>query len=70
MPHKANSAGDCINQQPEERQIILSKLRETINQNLPKGFEGGIQYGMISYFYHTAYIQMDTIVSLRTPFLL
>ena len=23
MPHKANSAGDCINQQPEERQIIL-----------------------------------------------
>lgn len=50
MSNTANSPEDYINQQPEERQIILSKLRKTINHNLPKGFEEGMQYGMIGYF--------------------
>lgn len=50
MQYKANSPEDYINQVPEERQIALKKLRETINQNLPKGFEEGIQYGMIGYY--------------------
>ena len=50
MQYKANSPEDYIHQVPEERQIALKKLRETINQNLPKGFEEGIQYGMIGYY--------------------
>ncbi len=50
MQYKANSPEDYINQVPEERQETLKKLQKTINQNLPKGFEEGIQYGMIGYY--------------------
>ena len=50
MQYKATSPEDYINQVPEERKTFLNKLRKTINQNLPKGFEEGIQYGMIGYY--------------------
>jgi uncharacterized protein YdhG (YjbR/CyaY superfamily) len=50
MQYKAISPKEYINQVPEERKETLHKLRKTINQNLPEGFEEGIQYGMISYF--------------------
>jgi len=50
MQYKATSPEDYINQVPEERQETLKKLRIVINANLPKGFEEGIQYGMIGYF--------------------
>ena len=50
MQYKASSPEDYISQVPEERQSILKKLRSVINKNLPKGFEEGIQYGMIGYF--------------------
>lgn len=56
MQYKALSPEDYINQVPEERQHILKKLRAEINKNLPKGFEEGIQYGMIAYYVpHTIY---------------
>jgi uncharacterized protein YdhG (YjbR/CyaY superfamily) len=50
MQYKATSPEDYINQVPEERQDTLKKLRKTIKDNLPKGFEEGIQYGMIGYY--------------------
>ena len=50
MQYKANSPEDYINQVPEERKETLHKLRKTINENLPKGFEEGMQYNFISYF--------------------
>tara|TARA_R110000868_G_scaffold411005_1_gene701324 strand:+ start:18556 stop:19014 length:459 start_codon:yes stop_codon:yes gene_type:complete len=50
MQYKANSPEDYISQVPEERRPILKKLRSVINKNLPKGFEEGIQYGMIGYY--------------------
>ena len=50
MQYKANSPEEYINQAPEERKEILQKLQKIINQNLPKGFEEGIQYGMIAYY--------------------
>ncbi len=50
MQYKANSPEDYISQVPEERQNTLKKLRQTIKDNLPKGFEEGIQYGMIGYY--------------------
>lgn len=50
MQYKAISPEDYISQVPEERQNTLKKLRKTINKNLPKGFEEGIQYGMIGYY--------------------
>jgi len=50
MQYKANSPEVYISQVPTERQDTLKKLRKTIKANLPKGFEEGIQYGMIGYF--------------------
>ncbi|RIA10951.1 uncharacterized protein DUF1801 [Flavobacteriaceae bacterium MAR_2010_72] len=50
MQYKASSPEDYIEQVPEERQSTLKKMRKTINDNLPKGFEEGIQYGMIGYY--------------------
>jgi len=50
MQYKATSPEDYISQVPKERQDTLKKLRKIIKQNLPKGFEEGIQYGMIGYY--------------------
>ncbi|WP_418508981.1 DUF1801 domain-containing protein [Corallibacter sp.] len=50
MQYKASSPEDYISQVPEERQDVLKTLRKTIKDNLPKGFEEGIQYGMIGYY--------------------
>ncbi|WP_299667135.1 DUF1801 domain-containing protein [uncultured Polaribacter sp.] len=56
MQYKANSPEDYIRQVPEDRQNALKKLRKTIIDHLPKGFEEGIQYGMIGYFVpHSVY---------------
>jgi len=50
MQYKSVSPEDYINQVPKECQSTLKKLRQTIKDSLPKGFEEGIQYGMIGYF--------------------
>lgn len=50
MKYKATTPEEYITQVPEERQDALRKLRHVINTNLPKGFQEGIQYGMIGYF--------------------
>tara|TARA_R110002049_G_scaffold73024_7_gene189230 strand:- start:3201 stop:3662 length:462 start_codon:yes stop_codon:yes gene_type:complete len=50
MQYKANSPAEYIAQVPEERKETLEKLQKIIKENLPKGFEEGIQYGMISYY--------------------
>jgi uncharacterized protein YdhG (YjbR/CyaY superfamily) len=50
MQYKAHSPEDYINQVPSERQNALKKLRKTIKEHLPNGFEEGIQYGMIGYY--------------------
>lgn len=50
MQYKAASVEDYIRQVPEDRQESLKKLRNIIKDNLPKGFQEGIQYGMIGYF--------------------
>ncbi|MCR8667444.1 DUF1801 domain-containing protein [Aestuariibaculum sp. M13] len=56
MQYQAETPEAYIKQVPEERQEALRKLRETINKNLPEGFQEGIQYGMIGYFVpHTIY---------------
>ncbi len=56
MQYKATSAEDYISQVPEERRETLQKLRQVINDNLPEGFEEGIQYGMIGYYVpHSVY---------------
>ena len=49
MQYKANSPEDYINQLPEDRQEPIKKLRAIIRNNIPKGFEEAISYGMIGY---------------------
>ncbi|TNJ44141.1 DUF1801 domain-containing protein [Tamlana fucoidanivorans] len=50
MQYQANSPEDYISQIPQDRQSAAKQLRETIKNNLPEGFEEGMQYGMIGYF--------------------
>ncbi|MDG4716079.1 DUF1801 domain-containing protein [Winogradskyella sp. YYF002] len=50
MQYNATSPEDYISQVPDERQETLKKLRKVINDNLPKGFEEGMQYKMIGYY--------------------
>lgn len=49
MQYKATSPDDYISQIPEERQEPVKKLRKVILDNLPKGIEETISYGMIGY---------------------
>lgn len=43
------TVADYLAQIPEERKLHFNKLRETIQSNLPKGFEECISYGMIGF---------------------
>jgi len=49
MQYKANTPKEYISQIPEERKESIKKLQQVIKENLPKGFEETIQYGMIGY---------------------
>ena len=49
MKYEANSPEEYISLIPEERQPVLSRMREVILQNLPEGFEETMSYGMIGY---------------------
>jgi len=49
MQYKADTIDDYISQLPEERIEPINKLREQILDNLPKGVEERISYGMIGY---------------------
>jgi hypothetical protein len=46
----AASVDEYINALPEERRKAVEAVRDVILANLPKGYEEGIQYGMIGYF--------------------
>ncbi|WP_347924222.1 DUF1801 domain-containing protein [Pontimicrobium sp. SW4] len=50
MQYKATSPEDYISQIPKERQEAMKKLRKVIQDNLPKGFEEGMNYNMIGYY--------------------
>ena len=50
MKYEANSVEEYIAQLPEERITPFNKLRKTILDNLPEGFEEGLGYGMPAYF--------------------
>lgn len=49
MTIKANSPEEYIEKLPPERQEAMAKLRQTILENLPDGFEETMSYGMIGY---------------------
>lgn len=49
MNYKANSPTEYIGQLPKERQPVVSKIRDIINNNIPKGFEEQMSYGMLGW---------------------
>jgi uncharacterized protein YdhG (YjbR/CyaY superfamily) len=56
MQSKAQTISDYNNEIPEERKAAFGKLRETILENIPSGFEETMSYGMIGYVIpHTLY---------------
>ncbi|WP_430400676.1 DUF1801 domain-containing protein [Flavobacterium sp.] len=50
MISKAQSPSEYLDEIPAERLPALIKLRNTILENLPHGFEEGMSYGMIGYY--------------------
>lgn len=49
MPSKAVTVQEYLNEIPAEQQTGFYKLRDTILQNIPQGFEEVMSYGMIGY---------------------
>lgn len=49
MQISSQSIEDYISKIPEERQEVFKKLFDTINSNLPKGFEDTSNYGMVGW---------------------
>jgi uncharacterized protein YdhG (YjbR/CyaY superfamily) len=49
MTIEAKTPDEYIEKLPQERKEAISKLRETVKQNLPAGFEECINYGMIGF---------------------
>lgn len=49
MISTASTPDEYINSLPEDRKAVMDELRKVIVQNLPKGFEEVISYGMLSY---------------------
>lgn len=49
MKIEANTPEQCIAQVPEEQKQAMIRLRQTIHDNLPKGFKEEMSYEMIGY---------------------
>jgi hypothetical protein len=49
MQSKSKTVKEYLLSLPEDRAKVISKIRNAILKNLPKGFEETMQYGMISY---------------------
>lgn len=50
MTSKATTVEQYLAELPEDRRHAISAVREVILKNLPKGYEEGMQYGMIAYY--------------------
>jgi len=46
----ADSVAEYLEDLPADRREAVEAVRATVLENLPDGFEEGIQYGMISWF--------------------
>ncbi len=56
MQSKAKSVAAYLAELPEDRRAALEAVRSVILKNLPKGYQEGMQYGMIGYFVpHSVY---------------
>jgi len=49
MAYSATTPEEYINELPDDRKVVILKIREVIAKNIPNGFEAGMGYGMLSY---------------------
>jgi hypothetical protein len=47
---QANTPEEYIAELPPDRRDSISRVREVVRQNLPAGYEEGMQYGMIGWY--------------------
>ncbi len=50
MQSKATTVAEYLKSLPEDRRAAIEAVRKVILKNLDKGYEEGMQYGMIGYF--------------------
>lgn len=50
MPSKAATVEQYLAELPADRRSAIEVIRRVILENLPKGYEEGMQYGMIGYY--------------------
>ena len=50
MQSKATTVDAYLKSLPADRREAISTIRDTVREHLPKGYEEGMQYGMISYY--------------------
>ena len=56
MPSKAKTVDQYLAELPDDRRQALQAVRAVVLKNLSKGYEEGMQYGMIGYFVpHSVY---------------
>jgi hypothetical protein len=56
MQSKAKTVKQYLAELPADRREAISAVRDVILKNLPKGYEEGMQYGMIGYYVpHSVY---------------
>ena len=49
MKVSASTPDEYVKALPEDRRVVLNRLRKIIHKNLPKGFKEVLSYGMIGY---------------------
>jgi hypothetical protein len=49
MKYNAKTVQEYLNALPEDRRAAINAVRKVILKHLPKGYEEGLQYGMIGY---------------------
>ncbi len=50
MPSKPSTVAEYLEQLPPDRRAAVDAVRKAIRENLDKGYEEGIQYGMLGYY--------------------
>ena len=56
MTSKATTVQQYLDELPDDRREAIETVRNEVLKNLPKGYEEGMQYGMIGYFVpHSTY---------------
>lgn len=50
MPSKAATVDAYLAELPDDRRAMVEAIRKVIRRNMPKGYEEGMQYGMIGYY--------------------